>query len=48
MEKVVVGKNWCFRYVWIVEGDKLWVVEVMIGIMDNKFMELVIGDLRFG
>ncbi|MEZ6097489.1 MAG: efflux RND transporter periplasmic adaptor subunit [Pirellulaceae bacterium] len=36
------------RHVWVVEGDKLKAVEIDIGISDNKFSELVKGDLKAG
>jgi len=36
------------RHVWIVEGEMLRAVEVTTGLMENKFTEMVAGDLKVG
>ncbi len=36
------------RHVWVVEGDKLRAVEVVIGLVDFRWSELVSGELKKG
>ena len=36
------------RHVWIVDGELLRAVEVTTGLMENKFTEMVAGDLKVG
>jgi len=36
------------RHVWVVEGFKLKAVEVVVGLSDSRFTELVSGDLKLG
>lgn len=47
-EKAAAGQKRRKRHVWIVEGDKLRAVEVTTGITDNKYTELIAGDLKPG
>ena len=36
------------RHVWVVDGELLRAVEVTTGLMENKFTEMVSGDLKVG
>jgi HlyD family secretion protein len=36
------------RHVWVVDGYKLKAVEVIVGLSDSRFTELVSGDLKVG
>ena len=47
-EKVTAARNRSRRHVWIVEGDSLKAVEVVTGLNDNTFTELVSGPLTDG
>jgi HlyD family secretion protein len=47
-EKAAANKKRTHRHVWVVEGELLRAVEVVIGINDNKFTEIVSGDLTAG
>ncbi len=47
-EKAEVRKKRNRRHVWMVEGDFLRAVEIVIGLYDNKYSELVSGDLEKG
>jgi len=40
------GRNRKRRHVWIVEGEFLKAVEITTGLSDNRFTELVSGDLK--
>ena len=47
-EKANVNRKRNHRHVWVVEGDLLRAVEVVMGINDSKFTELVSGDIKTG
>ncbi len=47
-ETVEARRNRNRRHVWVVEGDVLRAVEVVTGLSDNKFSELVSGNLKKG
>lgn len=47
-QKAEAGRNRRTRHVWVVDGDKLRAVEVVTGISDNRYSELVSGDLKAG
>ena len=48
-EKAELRKKRNRRHVWVVEGDKLRAVEVVVGLSNNQYTELVSdGDLREG
>jgi Multidrug resistance efflux pump len=36
------------RHVWVVDGYKLKAIEVIVGLADSRFTELVSGDLKLG
>jgi HlyD family secretion protein len=45
-EKAEARKKQNRRHVWLVEGDKLRALEVIVGLSDSKFTELVEGNLK--
>jgi HlyD family secretion protein len=47
-EKAAANKKRTQRHVWVAEGEFLRAVEVVIGINDNKFTEIVSGNLKAG
>ena len=47
-EKAEAKRNQKRKHVWVVEGDLLKAVEVVTGLSDSKFTELVSGDLKPG
>ena len=47
-EKAAANRKRTHRYVWVTDGDFLKAVEVTIGINDNKYTEIVSGDLTAG
>jgi HlyD family secretion protein len=47
-EKAAANRKRTHRYVWVLDGDFLKAVEVTIGINDNKYTEIVSGDLTPG
>jgi len=47
-EKTDAHRNRNRRHVWVVEGDYLRAVEVVTGLVENKFIECVSGDLKAG
>ncbi len=44
-ERVEVSRNRTKRHVWVQEGDLLKAIEVVVGISDNKYTELISGDV---
>lgn len=42
------GRNRQRRHVWVIEGEFLRAVEIMTGLSDNRFTELVSDDLKKG
>jgi HlyD family secretion protein len=48
MEKAEAGQKRTRRHVWIVDGDFLKAVAVVTGLSDNKYSEVVSGDLTDG
>jgi HlyD family secretion protein len=47
-ERVEARRKRSHRHVWVVDGAKLKAVAVTTGLSDNKFTELVEGDLKLG
>jgi HlyD family secretion protein len=47
-EKAAANRKRTHRHVWVVDGEFLRAVEVVIGINDSKFTEIVSGDLPPG
>ncbi|MAR13918.1 MAG: efflux transporter periplasmic adaptor subunit [Blastopirellula sp.] len=47
-EQVASQRKRKIRHVWVAEGDKLRAVEIVTGLTDSKFTELVSGDLEPG
>jgi HlyD family secretion protein len=47
-EKAAANRKRTHRHVWVVDGEFLRAIEVVIGINDNKFTEIVSGDLKAG
>jgi HlyD family secretion protein len=47
-EKAAANRRRTHRYVWVTDGDFLKAVEVVIGINDNKYTEIVSGELSVG
>jgi len=47
-ERAEARSNRNLRHVWIVDGYKLKAVEVVVGLSDSRFTELVKGDLNVG
>ncbi len=47
-EKAKVARERNRRHVWVVDGEQLKAVEVVTGLSDNKFTELVSGELEEG
>jgi HlyD family secretion protein len=47
-EKAKIRAKRNTRYVWVVDGDYLRAVQVVIGLSDNSFTEIVSGDLKEG
>lgn len=47
-EKAEAKRRQNRKHVWIVEGDFLKAIEVVTGLSDSKFSELVSGDLKAG
>jgi HlyD family secretion protein len=47
-EKAAANRKRTHRHIWVVEGEFLRAVEVVIGINDNKFTEIVSGELTPG
>jgi len=47
-EKAAANRRRTHRYVWVTDGDFLKAVEVVIGINDNKYTEIVSGELTAG
>ena len=47
-ERIQAGKKAKKRHVWKIDGDLLRAIEVQVGISDNRFSELVTGDLEEG
>ena len=47
-ENAEVARDRNRRHVWVVDGDFLKAVEVVTGLSDNKFTELVSGELAEG
>jgi HlyD family secretion protein len=47
-EKATAHRNRDRRHVWVVDGDYLRAIEVVTGLMENKFFECVSGDLKEG
>jgi HlyD family secretion protein len=47
-EKAELRRNRSRRHVWVMEGQFLRAVEVVTGIEDSKYSELVTGDLKEG
>jgi HlyD family secretion protein len=45
-EKADIRRKRNHRHVWIVEGQQLRAVEVVIGISDSRYSEVVSGDLH--
>jgi HlyD family secretion protein len=48
MEKAEAGRNRSRRHVWIVDGDFLKAVEIVTGLSDSKYSEVVSGALEDG
>ena len=47
-ERVEARRKRSHRHVWVVEGNKLKAVAVTIGLSDNKYTEMVEGELKVG
>src|SRR6266478_9909239 len=47
-EKAAANRKRTHRHLWVVDGEFLRAVEVVIGINDSKFTEIVSGDLPAG
>jgi len=47
-EKAAANRKRTHRHIWVADGEFLRAVEVVIGINDNKFTEIVSGDLTPG
>lgn len=47
-EKAAANRKRTHRHIWVVDGEFLRAVEVVIGINDNKFTEIASGDLPAG
>jgi HlyD family secretion protein len=47
-QKVDISRKRNVRHVWVLEGDRLAAIEVVTGISDNEYTELVSGDLQAG
>lgn len=47
-EKTAAHRNRDRRHVWVVDGDQLRAVEVITGLVENKFCECVSGELKAG
>jgi HlyD family secretion protein len=47
-EKAAANRKRTHRYVWVTDGDFLKAVEVTIGINDNKYTEIISGELTAG
>ncbi|MFK8111929.1 MAG: efflux RND transporter periplasmic adaptor subunit [Rubripirellula sp.] len=47
-EKAKARKERNKRHVWVVDGDKLKAVEIYTGLTENRFTELLSGDLKVG
>jgi HlyD family secretion protein len=45
-ERVTANRDRTRRHVWVKEGDLLRAVEVLVGLSDNQFTELISGDLK--
>lgn len=48
LERAAANKKRNTRHVWVLEGEQLRAVEVVIGLSDRKWTELVSGDLKEG
>jgi len=48
IERVEMSRQSTKRHVWILEGDLLRAVEIVTGISDTKYTELVSGELKEG
>lgn len=48
IQRAIARKERHRRHVWVVEGDYLSAVEVITGLIDSKYTELVSGDLKEG
>jgi HlyD family secretion protein len=48
LEQAEAGRNRNRRHVWIEEGKLLKAVEIVTGLMNNKFTELLSGDIKEG
>jgi HlyD family secretion protein len=48
MEKAEAAKKHNRRHVWVVDGDFLKAVEIVIGINDSKYSEVISGSLKEG
>ena len=48
VERAKAKKKRSRNHVWVKDGDQLRAVEVYTGISDNKFTEMVEGDLKVG
>ncbi len=48
IEKAEAGQKRNRRHVWIVDGELLKAVEIVIGLSDSKFSEMLSGDLTDG
>jgi HlyD family secretion protein len=47
-QKIEANRDRNRRHVWVLEGDLLKAIEVVVGLSDNKFTELVEGPLKEG
>ncbi|MFK7768771.1 MAG: efflux RND transporter periplasmic adaptor subunit [Mariniblastus sp.] len=47
-ERVTASKKNKIRHVWVVEGDLLRAVEVTVGLTDNRYAQMISGDLKDG
>lgn len=47
-ERAAARKERTLRHVWVAEGLKLRAVEVVVGLSESRFTELVSGDLKVG
>jgi HlyD family secretion protein len=46
--KAVANRERVRRHVWVVDGEFLRAVEVLVGLMDHQHTELVEGDVQVG
>jgi HlyD family secretion protein len=47
-EKAAANRKRTHRHVWVLDGEFLRAVEIVVGINDNKYTEIVSGDLTAG